>query len=173
LGAFDDGNPATLLGVNPGGVTVGIFNLSTSTLVAPSVVITPTNFGSQINGDAFRTVAPFTLGPGNYSVVSFDDPNYNSGFTGVTAATLNDGGGSINFNVPTALSRYDSGATFDLPPAGGGSSGVANFPPVPRFDAGTFSFTNAPEPSSLVLLCSSLVICGACVPSLRRRKMIR
>ncbi len=126
-------------------------------------MITPANFGSQINGDAFVAVAPFSLGPGNYSVVSFNDPNYNSGFTGVTAATLNTGGGSINFNVATALSRYDSGATFDLPPAGGGSSGVGNFKPVPRFDAGTFAFNPevaTPEPASIVLLVSGLFALG-------------
>jgi hypothetical protein len=126
-------------------------------------VITPATFGSQINGDAFVAVAPFSLGPGNYSVVSFNDPNYNSGFTGVTAATLNNGGGSINFNVPTALSRYDSGATFDLPPAGGGSSGVGNFTPVPRFDAGTFAFNPevaTPEPASITLLVSGFLPAG-------------
>ena len=172
LGAFDNGNPANLLGSNPtiGGVTVGIFDLTTSTLVGPSEVITPINFGSQINGDAFVAIAPFVLGPGNYSVVSFNDPNYNSGFTGLTAATLNDGGGSINFNVPTALSRFDQGATFDLPPSGGGYSGVGNYIPVPRFDAGTFAFNTVPEPSSLVMLCSSLVVGGVWVALLRRRK---
>jgi|HubBroStandDraft_6_1064221.scaffolds.fasta_scaffold292435_2 hypothetical protein len=171
LGAFDDGNPANLLGSNPniGGVTVGIFDLSTSTLVGPAVVITPLNFAAQINGDAFLPVAPFALAPGDYTVVSFNDANYNSGFTNQTAATLNDGGGAINFNVPTALSRYDSGATFDLPPTGGGASGIANYLPVPRFDAGTFEF-NTPEPSSLVAMCSSLVACGVWVPMVRRRK---
>jgi hypothetical protein len=162
LGAFDNGIPANLLGSNPtiGGVTVGIFNLNTSTLVAPSAVITPANFGSQINGDAFVAVAPFSLAPGNYSVVSFNDANYNSGLTGVTAATLNTGGGSINFNVPTALSRYDSGATFDLPPTGGGNSGVGNFGPVPRFDAGTFEFNATPEPASMALVVSGFFAMG-------------
>jgi hypothetical protein len=166
LGVFDNGIPANLLGSDQtiGGVTVGIFNLNTSTLVAPSAVITPATFGSQINGDAFVAVAPFSLGPGNYSVVSFNDPNYNSGFTGVTAATLNNGGGSINFNVATALSRYDSGGTFDLPPAGGGNSGVGNFMPVPRFDAGTFAFNPevaTPEPASIALLVSGFFAIGA------------
>jgi hypothetical protein len=162
LGAFDNGIPANLLGSNQtiGGVTVGIFNLTTSTLVAPIAVITPANFGSQINGDAFVAVAPFSLGPGNYSVVSFNDANYNSGLTNVTAATLNNGGGSINFNVPTAFSRYDSGATFDLPPTGGGSSGAGNFRPVPRFDAGTFEFVNTPEPASIALLVSGCFAIG-------------
>ena len=120
-------------------------------------------FVSEARASATNRVAPFSLGPGNYSVVSFNDPNYNSSFTGVTAATLNNGGGSINFNVPTALSRYDSGATFDLPPAGGGSSGVGNFTPVPRFDAGTFAFNPevaTPEPASITLLVSGFLAAG-------------
>ncbi len=157
LGAFDDGNPANLVGTRHNGVVVGIFNLSTSSLVAPTVLLTPTSFGSQINGDAFAAVTPFTLGPGNYSVVTLNDPNYNSGLGGgPTLVTLNNGAGSINFNVPTALSRYDAHLVFDLPGI------VANFMPVPRFAAGTFEYNTVqtPEPTSLVLLFSSLVAGG-------------
>jgi hypothetical protein len=157
LGAFDDGNPANLVGTRANGVVVGIFNLSTSSLVAPTVLLTPTSFGSQVHGDAFAAVTPFTLGPGNYSVVTLNDPNYNSGLGGgPTPVTLNNGGGSIDFNVPTALSRYDAHVTFDLPGI------VGNFMPVPRFAAGTFEYNTVqtPEPTSLVLLCSSLVAGG-------------
>jgi hypothetical protein len=157
LGAFDDGNPAHLVGTRGAGVVVGIFNLATSSLVGPTVLLTPTGFSSQINGDAFAAVTPFLLAPGNYSVVTLNDPNYNSGLSGgPTPVTLNDGGGSINFNVPTALSRYDAHLTFDLPGI------VSNFTPVPRFAAGTFEFdtVQTPEPTSLVLLCSSLIVGG-------------
>ncbi len=164
LGAFDDGNPADLVGTRANGVTVGIYSLSTSSLVAPSVLFTPANFGSQVNGDAFLAVTPFNLGPGKYTVVSLNDPNFNSGLgAGPTNVTLNTGGGSINFNVPTALSRYDSGTTLDLPGT------VANYMPVPRFAAGTFEFEPTPEPNSLFLLCSSLVA-GGFLGLCRRRR---
>ena len=80
LGAFDNGDAANLAGVvGSSGITVGIFNLSTMALAANTTTVhfSPTDAGTQINGDAFMTTH-FDLQPGNYAVVAFNDGNTNT-----------------------------------------------------------------------------------------------
>jgi PEP-CTERM motif len=162
LGAFDNGLIANLSGADGhSGVTVQIYNI-TSTPVAmdPSVTFTPTNAGTQINGDAFLSVSPFTLGPGRYSVVAVNDDNYNSLGAVNTTSTENTGGGLITFS---GSARYTvSLSAFPSQPDGG---------PNNRYDAGTFDFAAAttPEPSTFVLF----GLGGALAFFARRRRTLR
>ena len=83
LGAFDNGNTATLAGSDgQSGVTVQIYDLSNGHSVVGPVTFTPTSAGiQQINGDAFLSLAsPVTLGPGSYMIASYNDANYNAGY---------------------------------------------------------------------------------------------
>lgn len=144
LGAFDNGVIANLAGADGrSGVTVQIYNItSTPVAIGPSVTFTPLNAGTQINGDAFLSVAPFTLGPGTFTVVAVNDDNYNSLGAVNNTSTENTGGGLITFS---GNARYSvSMSAFPAQPDGG---------PNNRYDAGTFTFgaATAPEPSTFVL----------------------
>ena len=142
LGVFDNGLTSNLLGVDgQSGVTVQIYNISgTPTLIGPSVTFTPTSAGFQVNGDAFMNVTPFLLGPGKYSVVAFNDDNYNT-FGAPNSTSTENGAGLITF---IGSSRYGNGFTF---PASTDSG------PTNKYDAGTFAFdlANVPEPSTFAL----------------------
>ncbi len=142
LGAFDNGSTSNLLGVDGhSGVTVQIYNVSgTPTAVGPSVTFTPTSAGFQVNGDAFMNVTPFLLGPGTYSVVAFNDDNYNTGSLANSTDTENSGG-LISF---IGSGRYGTGSSFPTTL----DTGVSN-----KYDAGTFAFDLAtvPEPSTFAL----------------------
>jgi|GEM_PF-2514479 len=150
LGAFNNGVLSNLNGQASGnlGVTVGIFDLSTGALMGTSAHITPTSSGSQVNGDFFVPVTSFTLDPGTYSIVAFNDDNYNSQSNGAQA-TLNSGGGLLTF---LDSARFNSTASFQLPAAFGNPGSSGNFTPVPVFNAGTFQFNDGlsavPEPST-------------------------
>ena len=143
LGAFDNGIVAKFAGADGhSGVTIQIYNItSTPVAIGPSVTFTPTNAGTQINGDAFLSVSPFTLGVGRYTVVAVNDDNYNTLGTANTTSTENTDGGLITFS---GSSRYSvSTSSFPAQPDGGPGT----------VDAGTFSFgaAAAPEPSTFVL----------------------
>jgi hypothetical protein len=145
LGAYDSGLTSQLSGVNGSGVTVGIYDRTTDSLVAGSttVTFTPSNAGTQINADAFLPVS-FTLSPGSYSVVAFNDNNYNSfnathQTTSNPTSTENSGGGLISF---VGDGRYSFGFVYPTMVDGGPSN---------RYDAGTFQFSAVtPEPSTLI-----------------------
>lgn len=139
LGAFDNnGNGFT------GGVTVGIFNRVTGTQVGPSATISGSG-GTLVNGDRFVAVAPFTLAPGEYSVVAVGfnaiDLNGNVNCVGnatdacvpanpYTASMMNPGG-VLSF---VGSGRFDANTTLDFP-----ATVPAGFPPN-VFLAGTFQF---------------------------------
>jgi len=137
LGAFDNGNSANLIGTTATGVTVGIYNASTEQLVGSSVLFTPSSPSIQINGDAFLPTS-LTLVKGSYTVVTFEDENYNQGY---------DVGSVIN---PTSVENTGNGLISFV---GGGLylSGSEAYPtsvdsgPANRYDAGTFEFTAVPD----------------------------
>ncbi|HUE14924.1 MAG TPA: PEP-CTERM sorting domain-containing protein [Planctomycetaceae bacterium] len=160
LGAYDQGSVGNLIGSTGQGVSVGIFDRTTGTLVSPTASFSPINAGIQINGDAFQPEL-FTLAPGQYSVVSLNDDNYNEGYVSHTfnpTSVMNTGGGAISF---VGSGRYDGGGSLVYPTAVDGG-------PANRYDAGTFIF-ETPEPSTFVLLLSSAVV--GCVCFRRRLKV--
>ena len=125
-------------------ITVGIFD-STGTLVTPTVTFSPSNMGT-LTGGSYRTlsIAPTTLAVGSYTVVAVgfnnDDMNFNtSGGSG--GPTTDDNVGLIAF---VGGGSYDFGTTLADPssPDGGG---------VQRYGAGSFAFSEVPEPSASLL----------------------
>jgi hypothetical protein len=161
LGAYDQGVVANLAGVDgTSGVTVGIYDRTTQTLVSPTALFTPASPGVQINGDAFKAES-FTLLPGEYSVVSYNDKNYNEGYVSNVfnpTSTENSGGGAISF-VGSGRYAATAGLTYPTQVDGGPSN---------RYDAGTFAFV--PEPSSYVLLIGAAI--GGLAWRVRRRSPV-
>jgi hypothetical protein len=160
LGAFDNGNPNLLNGVNgTSGITVGIFNTTTGLQVGPSVTFSASNVGTQINGDAFLPTN-ITLLDGNYTIVAYNDGNYNAnGSSPNTTSTENSGGGLISFVGGGRYSGTESGLAFPTTMDGGPSN---------RYDAGTFEFVQAPEPTTMSFV--SLGIIGLVLAASRCRK---
>ena len=164
LGAYFGNTISNLAGVSPNelGVDVGIYqfdsNASTWSLVSPLVHFTPSVYDSTVKGDAFINIPTLHLSVGNYSVVAFNDTNYNSNGSPNGTSTTNDDGGAITF-------------------VGGGRYGVdtVNFPTIPdggptnRYDAGTFQYSTTPEPATLAIWgCGAF---GFAVAAYRRRKL--
>ena len=141
LGVFDNGSPANLAGSDGhSGVTVGIYDQTTGQLVPGSSTQTFTTAtpGSQVGGDAFLPVTPFLLGPGHYSIVTFNDNNYNSGQGGGTnLGTFNGAGGAISpAPSPGGGGYYNTSTTsISYPSSQDGNS----------YNSGTFSF----QPNSI------------------------
>jgi len=188
LGMFDGNNnydKTMFYGVDlSSGVTVLIYNIPTDgppTIVA-SVYFNPANFnlsqpnygeGQQINAENFLFLSSAVeLQPGNYSVVAWNDWNWNVNLTGAAGGTnpyttQNDGGGLILFD---GLGRFA--------PAPGSADPSFGFPtlvdagPNDRYMAGSFIFENPndlgsiPEPSTLGLIGAGLLGTWA----LRRRR---
>ena len=188
LGMFDGNNnvdQSMFYGVDlSSGVTVLIYNIPTDgppTIVA-SVYFNPANFnlsqpnygeGQQINAENFLFLSSAVeLQPGNYSVVAWNDWNWNVNFTGAAGGTnpyttQNDGGGLISLD---GLGRYA--------PLPGSTDSFFGFPtivdagPNDRYMAGSFIFENPndlgsiPEPSTLGLIGAGLLGTWA----LRRRR---
>jgi hypothetical protein len=140
LGAFDSGTVANLAGVQGQGVQVGIFNLSTMLLVGPSVTFQASGSYTQVGGDAFQSVTPFILGPGTYSIVSWDDLNRNVfGAASNPTQTLDNLNGAITF---VGSGRFGN-QFFGFP-------GVVDIQQIPNpYDAGTFMATAAPVPGPI------------------------
>lgn len=138
LGAFDSGKD----GFN-NGITVGIFNVATGQLVAPAVTLTTANT-LAVGNNRFIDVTDFDLGMGTYSIVAQgygdNEKNGNVG-TGNAPSTVDTAGGAIAF---VGGARYGMSAGFVLPT-------TLDTGPANRYDAGTFSFTQVPEPATLAL----------------------
>ena len=166
LGDFDNGSIANLIGVDgSSGVTVQIYNRDTASPVGPSVTFTPTLFGTQINGDAFMTISTLVLPAGDYSIVAFNDENYNQGFYGGANGTsvMNSGGGLISFVGSGRYNYTGSGIAFPTVVDGG---------PVNRYDAGTFEFSAVPEPTTLIAGALLLLPFGASTLRILRRNRV-
>lgn len=139
LGAFDSGQDGFT-----GNVQVGIFDRVTSSLVGVSATLS--GIAQPLVGNSrFFDIADFTLGAGDYSIVSVGfnafDLNGNTGFS-PSAPTMN-GGGALTF---TGTARYNFTPSFVFPTTVDGG-------PANRYDAGTFAFEipmvgPVPEPST-------------------------
>ena len=160
LGAYKAGTGST--GAFNKDIQVGIFNLSG--VLQGAVTFTANTTYNYVVGtnDLYQQVTPFTLGPGSYSIVAVGfsnlDPNGNYGNGTRPLSTLDTGGGAIQF---VGGSRYDSNTVLQLP-------GTLDGGPANRYDAGTFGFTAAPEPSTFAMLGI-----GAALLALARRKISR
>ena len=149
LGVYDQGVIANLDGVDGYGVNVAIFDRNTGLTVGPEATFTSSNPGVQINGDAF-TSESFVLLPGQYSVVTYHDIDYNEGYVSTTfnpTSVENSGGGAISF---VGSGRFYNTGALELP-------FFVDSGPTNRYDAGTFAFITSPEPSSFMLLVSAAI----------------
>ncbi len=187
LGMYDGGNDSfqsIFAGVDgSSGITVLIYQIASPgcaslAACAPSLVTSvhfdPSQFVSgnypgaqQIDAEDFLYLSsPAVLQPGYYSIVTWNDWNWNSNGGGNPWTTLNDGGGVITFDGagrfdPTGGCPFTPGcpATFDFPITVDGG-------PDDRYMAGSFIFGDTPEPSTLGLIGAGLIGVWA----LRRRR---
>lgn len=151
LGVFDNGSFANLAGLNNGGVNVALYNLTTMMQVGPVVSFTPTSAGTQTGAEAFKSVSPFVLSAGSYTVVASGADIYNSNGSANPSSTTNSGGGLISF---IGAGRFNGANGLTFP--GSVDAGPAN-----RYDAGSFQYSPVvspvPEPESLALFSFGLL----------------
>lgn len=153
LGAFDSGLNGFI-----GTITVGIFNRDSRSLVGTSASLTGMD-GSLVGSQRMADVAGFNLAAGRYSIVAIGFSNQDqNGNVGVfpyagPSSTMNTGGGLIQF---VGDARYGAqGGSFAYPLT------TVDTGPANRYDAGTFSFTQAvPEPSTYALALAAIAIVG-------------
>ncbi len=77
-------------------------------------MFSPTNAGTQINGDAFLPTN-ITLLDGSYRIVAFNDGNYNSNGNPNPSSTENSGGGLISFGGGRLVQRDSVATSLALP----------------------------------------------------------
>lgn len=112
LGAFDNGVIGNLAGSDGWtGVTVQMYQITswqpngqpgpggiaTGIPVGSPVTFSPTSAGQQINGDAFKADSVALTAGNYYSIVAFNDINYNSQGGSNPDTTENSLGGAITF----------------------------------------------------------------------------
>jgi len=162
LGVFNASGTGT---ITTGPITVGIYDLTTSTLVTsisfPTGSYTPQGF------DVFQAVTPVVLSPGSYEVdavgFSSTDKNGNLNTGSSSGPSLNTLGGHITFTG----AAWDSSASLDFPATC--PSCVPGAQQNSQFDAGTFNATPIPEPGSFESLGGLWVASGGLLLAIRRR----
>jgi len=131
----------------------------TALAVLGETTFTSVDAGTLVGGSRFKSVLPFVLPPGDYTVGGWgfgaSERNGNVG-TGSVESPIDDGGGAITF---VGGSRFGDPATPGSFPAS-----VDGGPPN-RYDSGTFEFDVVPEPSA-----AGLVSLGALLLFARRRR---
>lgn len=169
LGAFDNGLTANLAGADgSSGVTVGIYNDTTKLLVGSTVLFTASSFGTQNNGDAFKAISPLALTAGTtYTVVAFNDDDFNTQGNPNSGTIENTGGGRITFDTPPEYSYPVSSIVFPTFP-----DVVNGIGPSDRYDAGTFAFAPVPEPTTIISAALMLLPFGASTLRILRRKQV-
>jgi hypothetical protein len=131
--------------------------------VGSPVTFSRTDAGLQIHGDAFKADT-ITLTAGHYySVVAFNDINYNSQAGPNTYTIENDFGGAITFEHYTLYDSAASGIAFPTTIDNWGGGG-----PTDRYAAGTFAVV--PEPATLISGVLMLLPFGASTLRILRRK---
>ena len=110
LGAFDGGTGFTSY------ETVGIFNDLTGDLVGPEMYFGPGYSGTQVGNSFYETVpTPFTLSPGEYSIMALSTGDSNPGGSSLSGGnSYEDLGESLN--LPGG-ERISSGTSFTSPNA--------------------------------------------------------
>ena len=178
LGVFDQNLPPGAETSIPIAIYVhsGTDNNSGWTLVpGTSYSIASTDSDDVLNQTRYISIAPVTLGPGVYSIVTATSSDYNSGFNypGPSTVTFDTLGGKL------ALSSFDIWASYGgggLPPNlnGMGTTGTGDpvYPwSIPVFGAGTFS-TVVPEASTIIAGMLLLLPLGASIVRILRKRTI-
>jgi hypothetical protein len=151
-------------GVITGTISVVIYDLTSHTQVTPMVTFHGTYATAGLGYDVFQTITPVTLGVGSYQVdaVGFSGTDLNGNLnTGSSSGPLLNGGGNLLF----AGAAWDSSSTLDGPTSCAGC--VGGSAQSSQFDAGTFAFTAVPEPGSLMLIGSGVLVLAGVI----RRKI--
>jgi hypothetical protein len=125
---------------------VGIYDQNTQALLGSTTVPAGT-LGTLISGFRFQSVTPFGLGAGNYVIV-MTMPQLNSDYQLIFVTSFNTASGITWLN-----SAFDGGSTLAFPnPANNGAFAPGMF--GPNF---TFTSSSTPEPSTFLLMGSSIL----------------
>lgn len=150
LGVFSQDLPTS------GSISISIYKNAGSSANWTRVPGTLQTVGSgalldSANQTAYINIAPVTLGPGLYSVVTATSTDYNSQaqYEGASLVTFND------LSLGLTQGTYDiwaSGATLGISLSGMQTTGPGTgYPwPLPVFGAGTLSVTAVPEPTTMI-----------------------
>jgi hypothetical protein len=162
LGVFNASGTGT---ITTGPITVGIYDLTTSTLITS--ISFPTGSYTHQGFDVFQSITPVVLSPGLYEVdaVGFSgtDKNGNLNTGSSSGPTLDTLGGHIAFQG----AAWDYSTTLDYPTTC--PSCVSGAQQSQQFDAGTFNATPIPEPGFYESLGGLWVTSGGLLLAIRRR----
>lgn len=164
LGVFDSG--ADGLGYT---IVATLYDRDTQIQIA-QLSFTAGNTGTLIGSGRFLTLGlPIALAPGFHGTIVAEgygpaEPNGNTGISSppFTPATLDSGGGAINF---VGTSRY---ATTN-----GSYPNLVDVGPVNRYGAGTFQYNvtaTIPEPGTAGLMAGALLVLMSSTVYLRRKR---
>jgi len=153
-------------------IPIAIYELSGSTwsqVTGASATIVSTDPVDLLDQTRYTTIAPVTLGPGTYSVVTITSSDYNSGNpnVGPSVVKFNNLGGAL---TQGSYDIWGYGSSLNPTLSGMYTTGPndPNWPwPLPVFGAGTFSAV--PEPSTIIAGALMLLPFGASTLRILRR----